>query len=136
MLCALACLVYLFISSAPVRSQVSLGAALTLKEQTLRAGHLAQASSVAELPGAATAEAMSRPEQEETAKLFEEAHGGLSTAAEVMAGGPLPMAMARHLFSTTVCSWWGAPSNAVFRWDAAGDAILTGRRSLAEHESG
>ena len=35
---------------------------------------------------------MSRPEQEETGEAFEEAHGGLSEASELMAGGPLPMA--------------------------------------------
>ena len=47
---------------------------------------------VAELPGAATAKAMSRPEQEETGEVFEEANGGQSEASELMAGGPLPMA--------------------------------------------
>ena len=47
---------------------------------------------VAELPGAATAKAMSRPVQEETGKVFEEANGGQSEASELMAGGPLPMA--------------------------------------------
>ena len=47
---------------------------------------------VAELPGAATAKAMSRPGQEETGEVFEEANGGLSEASELMAGGPLPMA--------------------------------------------
>ena len=47
---------------------------------------------VAELPGAATANAMSRPEQEETGEVFEEANGGQSEASELMAGGPLPMA--------------------------------------------
>ena len=46
----------------------------------------------AELPGAATAKAMSRPEQEETGEVFEEANGGQSEASELMAGGPLPMA--------------------------------------------
>ena len=47
---------------------------------------------VAELPGAATAKAMSRPEQKETGEVFEEANGGQSEASELMAGGPLPMA--------------------------------------------
>ena len=47
---------------------------------------------VAELPGAATAKAMSRPEQEETGEVFEEANGGQSEGSELMAGGPLPMA--------------------------------------------
>ena len=37
---------------------------------------------------------MSRPEQEETGEVFEEANGGLSEASELMAGGPLPMASA------------------------------------------
>ena len=49
---------------------------------------------VAELPGAATAKVMSRPEQEETGEVFEEANGGLSEASELMGGGPLPMASA------------------------------------------
>ena len=35
---------------------------------------------------------MSRPEQEETGEVFEEAHAELSKASELMAGGPLPMA--------------------------------------------
>ena len=42
----------------------------------------------------ATAKAMSRPEQEETGEVFEEAHKGLSEASESMAGGPLPTASA------------------------------------------
>ena len=42
---------------------------------------------VAELPGAATVEAMSRPEQEETEEVFEEARGEASSQGELMAGG-------------------------------------------------
>ena len=40
---------------------------------------------VAELPGAATDEAMSRPEQEETEEVFEEARGEASSQSELMA---------------------------------------------------
>ena len=48
---------------------------------------------VAEL-GAAAAKAMSRPEQEESGKVFEEDHGGMSEASELMAGGLSPTASA------------------------------------------
>ena len=86
---------------ASVGSQSLLGAALTLQEQASCAGHLAQAvrgekaslakgsldsrsfHMVAELHGAATAKAMSRPHQKETGEVFEEAYGGLSEASEV-----------------------------------------------------
>ena len=53
---------------------------------------------VAELPGAATAKAMSRPEQEETGEVFEEANGGQSEASELMAGGPQVWQEAQYLF--------------------------------------
>ena len=93
---------------APVRSLSSLEAALTLQESASCFGHLAQAvrgkrslatgflvpcgfHMVAELPGAATAKAMSRPEQKETGEVFEEANGGQLEASELMAGGPLPI---------------------------------------------
>ena len=42
----------------------------------------------AELPGAATAKAMSRLEQKETREVFEEANGGQSD--ELIAGGSVP----------------------------------------------
>ena len=45
---------------------------------------------VAEL-SAATTKAMSRLEQKETGKVFEETNGGQSEASELMAGGLLPM---------------------------------------------
>ena len=46
---------------------------------------------VAELPGAATVEAMSRPEQEKAEKVFEEARGEASSQSELMAGGQGPL---------------------------------------------
>ena len=46
---------------------------------------------VAELPGAATVEAMSRPEQEEAEEVFEEARGEASSQGELMAGGQVPL---------------------------------------------
>ena len=46
---------------------------------------------VAELPGAATVEAMSRPEQEEAEEVFEEARGEALSQSELMAGGPVPL---------------------------------------------
>ena len=46
---------------------------------------------VAELPGAATVEAMSRPEQEEAEEVFEEARGEASSQSELMAGGQVPL---------------------------------------------
>ena len=46
---------------------------------------------VAELPGAAAVEAMSRPEQEEAEEVFEEARGEASSQKELMAGGQVPL---------------------------------------------
>ena len=92
---------------------------------------------VAELPGVVTAKAMSRPEQEETGEVFEEANGGQSEASELMAGGPLPMASVAggpSTFFTTVCSRWCTTDN-TFCWRvAASDALSTGRRSYAEQQ--
>ena len=73
---------------------------MALQELPLPVVHLAQAGRrkgallsspvgfhmVAELPGAATVEAMSRSEQEEAEEVFEEARGEASSQGELMAG--------------------------------------------------
>ena len=92
---------------APVRSQRSLANAQTLQEQLVPCTWLKPRGKkgawrkgswtflgfhmVAELPGAATAKAMARSERNETGEVFEEAHGGLSDAGELMAGGQVPL---------------------------------------------
>ena len=60
---------------------------------------------VAELPGAATVEAMSRPEKEEAEEVFEEVRGEASSQSELMAGGPVPLVGGQVPYSQlTVCS--------------------------------
>ena len=119
----------------------ALGSSRTRGKGALRQGFLVSRvvfHMVAELPGAATAKAMSRPEQEETGEVFEEANGGQLEASELMAGGPLPMASVAGgpvPFSQLFVPGGGATNN-TFCWRvAASDAFSTGRRSYAEQQS-